>query len=78
MDHTTRDGQARLVERCALPLTAVSVVKLVATNFGLVEVTASGFVLKEIAPGYEPAEVQALTGAPLAISPDLREFQVAS
>jgi 3-oxoacid CoA-transferase B subunit len=78
MDHTTRDGQARLVERCALPLTAVGVVKLVATNYGLVEVTAAGFVLKEIAPGYEPVEVQALTGAPLAISPDLCEFQVAS
>jgi 3-oxoacid CoA-transferase B subunit len=78
MEHTTRDGQARLVERCALPLTAVGVVKLVATNLGLVEVTAAGFVLKEIAPGYEPEEVQALTGAPLAISPHLREFQVAS
>ncbi len=78
MDHTTRDGQARLVERCALPLTAVGVVKLIATNLGLIEVTLSGFVLKEIAPDYSPEEVQALTGAPLAIAPGLREFQVAS
>jgi 3-oxoacid CoA-transferase B subunit len=78
MDHTTRDGQARLVERCGLPLTAVGVVKLIATNLGLVEVTSSGFVLKEIAPGYAPEEIQAVTGAPLAIAPDLREFQVAS
>lgn len=78
MEHTTRDGQARLVERCSLPLTAVGVVKLIATNLGLVEVTSNGFVLKEIAPGYTPEEVQALTGAPLAISPDLRDFQVPS
>lgn len=77
MDHTTRDDQARLVERCALPLTAVGVVKLIATNLGLVEVTPSGFVLKEIAPGYDPAEVQALTGAGLAIAPDLQVFQTA-
>ena len=78
MDHTTRDGQARLVDRCALPLTAVGVVKLIATNHGLIEVTSGGFVLKEIAPGYTPEEVQALTGSPLAIASDLREFQVAS
>jgi 3-oxoacid CoA-transferase B subunit len=78
MDHTTRDGQARLVERCALPLTAVGVVKLLVTNLGLVEVTPAGFVLKEIAPGYEPEEVQVLTGSSLAISPDLCTFQVAN
>jgi len=77
MDHTTRDEQARLVQRCSLPLTAVGVVKLIATNLGLVEVTQSGFVLKEIAPGYEPAEVQALTGAQLTIAPNLSLFQTA-
>jgi 3-oxoacid CoA-transferase B subunit len=76
MDHTTRDGQARLVEHCSLPLTAVGVVKLLATNLGLIEVTTAGFVLKEIAPGYEPEEVQVLTGASLAISPDLCGFRV--
>ena len=77
MDHTTRDGQARLLERCALPLTAVGVVKLVSTNLGLVEITPSGFLLREIAPGYEPEEVQALTGADLAIASDLRTVQTA-
>jgi len=77
MDHTTRDGQARLLERCALPLTAVGVVKLVSTNLGLVEITPSGFLLREIAPDYEPEEVQALTGADLAIASDLRTVQTA-
>lgn len=75
MDHTTRDGLPRLLERCALPLTAVGVVKLVSTNLGLIEITPSGFHLKEIAPGYEPFEVEALTGTTLTIASDLREFQ---
>jgi len=75
MDHTTRDGLPRLLERCALPLTAVGVVKLVSTNLGLIEITPSGFLLKEIAPGYEPFEVEALTGTTLTIASDLREFQ---
>jgi 3-oxoacid CoA-transferase B subunit len=78
MDHTTRDGQPRLVERCALPLTAVGVVKLVATNLGLFEVGPSGFVLKEIAPGYQPAEIQEVTGVEFTVSADLREFQTRS
>jgi 3-oxoacid CoA-transferase B subunit len=76
MDHATRDGTPRLVEHCSLPLTAVGVVNLVATNLGLFEVGPSGFVMKEIAPGYEPNEVQAMTGAKLTISPHLCEFQM--
>ena len=75
MEHTTRDGRPRLVNRCTLPVTAVGVVKLVVTNLGLFEVTPVGFLLKEIAPGYTPEEVQAATEARLTISDDLKEFQ---
>jgi 3-oxoacid CoA-transferase B subunit len=75
MEHTTRDGQPRLVERCSLPVTAVGVVKLVATSLGLFEVTPEGFVMREIAPGYSPEQVQAVTGAKLIVPTDLREFQ---
>ena len=75
MEHTTREGAPRLVERCALPITAPGVVKLVATTLGLFEVTSDGFVLREIAPGYTPDEVQEATGAKLIVPPDLRAFQ---
>ena len=74
LEHTTRDGKPRLVECCALPVTAVGVVKLVATNLGLFEITEQGFLLTEIAPGYTPEDVQAVTGAQLTVSPNLREF----
>ena len=76
MEHTTREGEPRLLKRCNLPLTAVSVVKLVCTNLGLIEVTPQGFVLKEIAPGYTPEEVREVTDAELAMAPDLKELQV--
>jgi 3-oxoacid CoA-transferase B subunit len=74
LDHTTRDGKPRLVESCTLPVTAVGVVGLVATNLGLFRVTEHGFVMTEIAPGYTPEEVQAVTGATLDFAPDLCEF----
>ncbi len=77
MEHTTRDGAPRLVETCDMPLTAVGVVKLVATTLGLFEVGPQGFTLREIAPGYDPDEVQAATGASLTIANDLRDFQLA-
>ena len=75
MDHTTREGAPRLVNRCTLPLTAVGVVKLIVTNLGLFEVNAQGFMMTEIAPGYDPTEIQSLTAAPISIASDLREFQ---
>ncbi|MCH8848148.1 MAG: 3-oxoacid CoA-transferase subunit B [Chloroflexi bacterium] len=75
MEHTTREGAPRIVERCAQPITAPGVVKLVATTLGLFEITPDGFVLREIAPGYTPDEVQAATGAKLIVPPDMREFR---
>jgi acyl CoA:acetate/3-ketoacid CoA transferase beta subunit len=76
MEHTTRDGQPRMLSRCSLPITAPGVVKLVATDLGLFEVTPEGFVLREHAPGWNPEEIQELTEARLIIPGDLREFRM--
>jgi 3-oxoacid CoA-transferase B subunit len=67
MEHQTRDGRPRLVERCAIPATARGVVNLVATNLGLFEVTPEGLALREIAPGITVAEVKTATGCNLII-----------
>ena len=75
LHHTTGDGQSRLLPRCTLPTTARGVVKLVVTDLGLFEVTERGFLMREIAPGYEPEEVQALTEAKLAIAEDIRKLE---
>ncbi|MQA01165.1 MAG: 3-oxoacid CoA-transferase subunit A [Dehalococcoidia bacterium] len=72
MEHTTRDGAPRLLERCTLPLTAARGVTLIVTDLGVVAVRDGRFVLEEHAPGYDPQEIAALTGAPLEVSPDLR------
>jgi 3-oxoacid CoA-transferase B subunit len=51
MEQTTRRGAPRLVERCAIPITAKGVVDLVITNYGLFAITPQGMALREIAPG---------------------------
>ena len=76
MEHVTREGAAKLLNRCALPVTAPGVVKLLVTDLGLFEVTPQGFKLLEHAPGWNPEEIQELTEARLLISDDLREFRL--
>ena len=75
MEHNTREGEPRMLKRCRLPVTAVAVVKLVATDLGLFEVTPQGFKLREYAPGWDPEEIQEQTEARLVIADDLRQFR---
>ena len=76
MQHTTRDGKPKVLKRCTLPITAKGVVKLIVTDLGLFEVTEAGLLMREIAPGYAPEEVQGLTDASIVVSVGLKEMEV--
>ena len=76
LEHTTRDGEPRLVKKCALPVTAPSGVTLVVTNIAVVVVKDGKFILEEHAPGYSAEDIQAVTGAPLEVSPNFRQVSV--
>jgi 3-oxoacid CoA-transferase subunit B len=65
MTHASKDGEPKLVAECTYPLTARGVVSRIITDIAVVDVTREGFALVECAPGVTPAEVRALTGAPL-------------
>jgi 3-oxoadipate CoA-transferase beta subunit len=65
MEHNTRDGQARLLERCSYPLTAKACVSRVYTNLAVLEVAPQGFVVRDIIPGLSFEELQARTAAKL-------------
>lgn len=77
MEHTTKEGEPKLLRRCTYPITAVGVVKKVFTDVAVISVTPEGFLLEEVAPGWTPEEVQAMTDAPLRVSPTLREIALA-
>ncbi|MCY3881635.1 MAG: 3-oxoacid CoA-transferase subunit B [Chloroflexi bacterium] len=76
MEHTTRDGAARIVRECSYPLTAPRCVDLIVTDLAVVEVGPAGLTLTEVAPGWQPGEVAALTEAPLALAEDVREMEL--
>jgi 3-oxoadipate CoA-transferase beta subunit len=65
MEHTTKDGRPKLVERCGYPLTAPGAVKRVYTNLGVFDVTPAGFMVRDIVPGLSREDLQARTGAKL-------------
>jgi 3-oxoacid CoA-transferase B subunit len=76
MDHTTKEGDYRIVKKCSYPLTAKECVDLIITDLAVIEVTPEGLLLKEVAPGWTAEEVQALTEPKLIIAPDLKEIEL--
>ena len=72
MEHTTKDREAKIVKRCSLPLTGVGVVDLIVTELCVIEVTAEGLVLREIAEGVTPEDVQKATEPALRRAHDLK------
>ena len=76
MEHTTRDGAPRIVEKCTLPITAPGVVEMVATNYGLFSVGPEGVTIRAIAPNITLDEVKTATGCTVHVPTDLRVVAV--
>jgi 3-oxoacid CoA-transferase subunit B len=75
MEHTTREGQPKILKKCTLPLTGAKVVDTIVTEMAYIRVTAAGLVLEEIAPGLTAEGVQRATEARLILSPGIRVME---
>lgn len=76
MEHANREGDFKIVKQCSLPLTGVAVVDLIVTELAVIEVTPKGLVLREVARGVSPEDVQKATEPILQLAPDLQTIAV--
>lgn len=65
MEHVTKKGEPKIVERCTYPLTGIGCVSRIYTDLAVIDVTSSGLAVAEMVDGLSLAELQNLTGAPL-------------
>jgi 3-oxoacid CoA-transferase subunit B len=76
MEHTTKEGKPKILNKCTLPLTGLKVVDTIVTEMAYIRVTSEGLVLQEIAPGLTPEDVQRATDPKLIVSPTLKQMRI--
>nr|WP_297357973.1 CoA transferase subunit B [uncultured Caldimonas sp.] len=68
MEHSAKNGEHKLLQKCTLPLTGVGVVNRIITDLCVLDVTPEGFQCVELAPGVTPEEIRTKTGAHVHLS----------
>ncbi len=61
MEHTNKAGESKVLRECRLPLTGKGVVNLIITDLGVLEVTADGLRIVELAPDVSESEIRTKT-----------------
>ena len=68
MEHCAKDGTPKIVPQCTLPLTGKAVVSRIITDLGVMDITAEGMKLVELASDVSLEQIQKATGLELIIN----------
>jgi len=65
MEHQTKTGKSKIVDRCTYPLTGMGCVARIYTDLAVIDITSDGLIVRDMAPGLTLKELQSITGVPL-------------
>jgi len=65
MEHQTKSGESKIVDRCTYPLTGVGCVSRIYTDLAVIDISDGGLIVRDLAPGLTLDELQSITGVPL-------------
>lgn len=74
MQHTDRTGDKKLLDKCTLPLTGINCIDMVVSDYGVFTIQDQKFILHEKAPDITVEQIIATTGAPIVVSPKLKDM----
>ena len=72
MQHTDKEGNSKLRKHCTLPLTGVGCIQKIVSDYGVIDITSQGFVLREYAPDLTAEKVLAATEGHMTLAPDCK------
>lgn len=78
MEHNAKDGSPKIVKQCTYPLTAIECVNTIITDLAVIDVRPEGLVLREVAPGYSPEDVQKFTDPKLHYFSEVSQIAIRS
>jgi 3-oxoadipate CoA-transferase beta subunit len=65
MEHQTKSGESKIVDRCTYPLTGVGCVSRIYTDLAVIDISDDGLIVRDLAPDLTLDELQSITGVPL-------------
>lgn len=76
MQHSDKTGASKLRKKCTLPLTGINCINKIVSDFGVIDVTKDGFVLREYAPDMTAEQVVAATEGRMTVAPDCKAMKI--
>jgi 3-oxoacid CoA-transferase subunit B len=74
MEHANKEGKPKILKTCSLPLTGKRCVNDICTEYGWLQVTKDGLVLRELAPGVTVDAIQKVTEPKLIVGPEVKQM----